>query len=88
MVWLLVCKPPPDQVSRCRCMVIIRGLDHFLLHYPLYVVDGVPYGAINAINPNDIESMTIIRMHQPVSVRCTVQTGCNDHHQKGKETLR
>lgn len=29
---------------------------------PLYVVDGVPYdGAINAINPNDIESMTIIK---------------------------
>ena len=29
---------------------------------PLYVVDGVPYdGEINAINPNDIESMTIIK---------------------------
>ena len=29
---------------------------------PLYVVDGVPYdGAINALNPNDIESMTIIK---------------------------
>lgn len=29
---------------------------------PLYVVDGVPYdGAINAINPNDIESMTVIK---------------------------
>ena len=29
---------------------------------PLYVVDGVPYdGQINAINPNDIESMTIIK---------------------------
>lgn len=29
---------------------------------PLYVVDGVPYsGAINAINPNDIESVTILK---------------------------
>lgn len=29
---------------------------------PLYVVDGVPYdGAINAINPADIESMTILK---------------------------
>lgn len=29
---------------------------------PLYVVDGVPYdGSINALNPNDIESMTIIK---------------------------
>ena len=29
---------------------------------PLYVVDGVPYsGSISAINPNDIESMTILK---------------------------
>ena len=29
---------------------------------PLYVVDGVPYdGNINALNPNDIESMTVIK---------------------------
>lgn len=29
---------------------------------PLYVVDGVPYdGALNAINPNDIETMTVIK---------------------------
>ena len=28
---------------------------------PLYVVDGVPYdGAINALNPNDIESVTVL----------------------------
>ncbi len=29
---------------------------------PLYVVDGVPYdGDLNAINPNDIESMTVLK---------------------------
>lgn len=29
---------------------------------PLYVVDGIPYdGALNAINPEDIESMTILK---------------------------
>ena len=29
---------------------------------PLYVVDGVPYdGSISALNPNDIESMTVIK---------------------------
>ena len=29
---------------------------------PLYVVDGIPYdGALNAINPSDIESMTILK---------------------------
>jgi TonB-dependent Receptor Plug Domain. len=33
---------------------------HPLLRF--YVVDGIPYdGAINAINPNDIESLTVIK---------------------------
>lgn len=43
--------------------VIIRGFGSIKASTnPLYVVDGVPYdGAINAINPNDIESMTIIK---------------------------
>ncbi len=43
--------------------VVIRGFGSITAsNTPLYVVDGVPYdGAINAINPNDIESMTIIK---------------------------
>jgi len=43
--------------------VVIRGFGSISAsNSPLYVVDGVPYdGAINAINPNDIESMTIIK---------------------------
>ena len=43
--------------------VIIRGFGSMSASTaPLYVVDGIPYdGAINAINPNDIESMTIIK---------------------------
>lgn len=43
--------------------VIIRGYGSLNASTtPLYVVDGVPYdGAINAINPNDIESMTVIK---------------------------
>ena len=43
--------------------VVIRGYGSISASTtPLYVVDGVPYdGAINAINPNDIESMTIIK---------------------------
>ena len=43
--------------------VIIRGYGSINASTtPLYVVDGVPYdGAINALNPNDIESMTIIK---------------------------
>ena len=43
--------------------VIIRGFGSLSANTnPLYVVDGVPYdGAINSINPNDIESITIIK---------------------------
>ena len=43
--------------------VVIRGIGSINASTtPLYVVDGVPYdGYINAINPNDIESMTIIK---------------------------
>ena len=43
--------------------VVIRGIGSLNASTsPLYVVDGVPYdGAINALNPNDIESMTVIK---------------------------
>ncbi|MFA6759071.1 MAG: SusC/RagA family TonB-linked outer membrane protein, partial [Bacteroidales bacterium] len=43
--------------------VIVRGFGSMSASTsPLYVVDGVPYdGAINAINPNDIESITVIK---------------------------
>ena len=43
--------------------VVIRGFGSLNASTsPLYVVDGVPYdGAINALNPNDIESMTVIK---------------------------
>ena len=43
--------------------VVIRGIGSLNASTtPLYVVDGVPYdGAINAINPNDIASMTVIK---------------------------
>ncbi len=43
--------------------VVIRGYGSLnATTTPLYVVDGIPYdGNINAINPNDIESMTIIK---------------------------
>lgn len=43
--------------------VVIRGFGSISAsNNPLYVLDGVPYdGAINAINPNDIEQMTVIK---------------------------
>ncbi|GAB1472955.1 hypothetical protein MASR2M69_03960 [Bacteroidota bacterium] len=43
--------------------IVIRGFGSIqAANAPLYVVDGVPYdGEINAINPNDIEQMTVIK---------------------------
>lgn len=43
--------------------IVIRGFGSMSASTsPLYVVDGIPYdGAINAINPNDIESLTVIK---------------------------
>ncbi len=43
--------------------IIIRGFGSInSSNNPLYVVDGVPYdGNLNAINPGDIESMTILK---------------------------
>ena len=42
--------------------VLIRGVTTVNGTNPLYVVDGVPYdGNISAINPNDIETMTVLK---------------------------
>ena len=43
--------------------VVVRGYGSINANQnPLYVVDGVPYsGNISAINPNDIESMTVLK---------------------------
>jgi len=43
--------------------VIIRGIGSMnASSMPLYVVDGTPFnGSMNAINPNDVESMTVLK---------------------------
>ena len=41
--------------------VRIRGLGSFNNNNPLYVVDGVQTGSITNINPNDIESMQVLK---------------------------
>ncbi|KEO71998.1 SusC/RagA family TonB-linked outer membrane protein [Anditalea andensis] len=40
--------------------VVIRGMGTFGNEAPLYVVDGMPYYG-NRINPNDIESLTVLK---------------------------
>ena len=43
--------------------IAIRGITNMSgTTTPLYVVDGIPYdGALNSINPNDIESLTVLK---------------------------
>jgi len=41
--------------------VRIRGLSSFNNNSPLFVIDGVQAGSISGINPNDIESMQVLK---------------------------
>lgn len=47
----------PGSASNVR----IRGLGSFSNNNPLYVVDGVQTSSITALNPNDIESMQVLK---------------------------
>lgn len=42
-------------------LVRIRGIGTVGNNDPLYVIDGIPAGGINSINPNDIESIQILK---------------------------
>jgi hypothetical protein len=42
-------------------IVRIRGIGTTGNNDPLYVIDGVPAGGLNAINPNDIESIEVLK---------------------------
>lgn len=50
---------PNDNAPTIR----IRGIGSmYASNTPLYIVDGMPYdGPVNAINPNDVESMTVLK---------------------------
>jgi len=41
--------------------VRIRGVGTIGSNEPLYIIDGLPTGSLNAINPNDIESIEILK---------------------------
>ena len=47
----------PGETSRVR----IRGFSSFENNDPLYVVDGVPTQDISTLNPNDIESLSVLK---------------------------
>lgn len=47
----------PGETSRLR----IRGFSSFENNDPLYIVDGVPTQGIASINPNDVESISVLK---------------------------
>jgi TonB-linked SusC/RagA family outer membrane protein len=47
----------PNETAKVR----IRGFSSFENNDPLYVVDGVPTQNINALNPNDIEALSVLK---------------------------
>jgi TonB-linked SusC/RagA family outer membrane protein len=47
----------PGETSKVR----IRGFGSFENNDPLYVVDGVPTQDISSVNPNDIESISVLK---------------------------
>ena len=50
-----------DNSPGGAAMVRIRGFGSINSNSPLYVVDGVPISNINTINPNDIESVNVLK---------------------------
>jgi len=50
-----------DNRPGTESSVKIRGFSSFGDNAPLYVIDGIPSGGISGINPNDIESMQVLK---------------------------
>lgn len=50
-----------DNSPGGAAMVRIRGFGSINSNSPLYVVDGVPITNINTLNPNDIESVNVLK---------------------------
>ena len=50
-----------DNSPGGAAMVRIRGFGSINANSPLYVVDGVPITNLNTINPNDIESVNVLK---------------------------
>jgi hypothetical protein len=53
-----------DNSPGGAAMVRIRGFGSINSNSPLYVVDGVPITNINTINPNDIESVNVLKNYK------------------------
>jgi TonB-linked SusC/RagA family outer membrane protein len=54
----------PGETSKVR----IRGISSFENNDPLYVVDGVPTQDISSLNPNDVESISVLKYAGAASI--------------------
>jgi len=50
-----------DNRPGAESSVKIRGFSSFGDNAPLYIIDGIPVGGISGLNPNDIESMQVLK---------------------------
>lgn len=50
-----------DNRPGTESSVKIRGFSSFGDNGPLYIIDGIPAGGISGLNPNDIESMQVLK---------------------------
>jgi TonB-linked SusC/RagA family outer membrane protein len=50
-----------DNRPGTESSVKIRGFSSFGDNAPLYIIDGIPVGGISGLNPNDIESMQVLK---------------------------
>ena len=50
-----------DNRPGAGAAVRIRGFASFGENQPLYIIDGVPTGGLGGLNPNDIESMQVLK---------------------------
>ncbi len=67
----------PGQSGKVR----IRGFSSFSNNSPLYVVDGVPTTDVATINPDDIESMSVLKDAGAASIYGS-RASNGDYHQK------
>jgi len=50
-----------DNRPGTESSVKIRGFSSFGDNAPLYIIDGIPVGGISGLNPNDVESMQVLK---------------------------
>ena len=59
----------PDNMPGGGVAVRIRGFSTIRNNDPLYIIDGIPVdGGINFLNPNDIESMQVLKDASSASI--------------------